>query len=265
MKLISALAVLAVLVPSAAFADGTLMLKANPTDADGRITIGDVFDGATPGQDGIVLGYRNAASTVLDAATVQMVAARNGLSWDNPRGLRRIIVSAGSNGSAPLAAMPAAASALPASATVAAVAQAPAKGVDALVFAHAMNAGDVVQPDDMTYAKVPAVSGDVPSDASTVIGKAVRYPVREGAVIHASALMAQVVIKRADSVKVTWLASGISLSVTGIAQKDAAAGDAIQVQNPTSKKMIDAVVIGPGEAVAGPGADPYRSRTIASR
>jgi len=244
------------MIPAAAFA-GPLTLKPSPSDADGRITVGDVFDGADPAQAGIVLGYRNGTSAVLDAATVQMVTARNGLSWDNPRGLRRIIVTSGTDGSAPADAAPQ----VTASSQTSAVS---GKAVEALVFSHAMNAGQIVQADDMTFARVPAASGDMPSDAASVIGKAVRYPVREGAVIRLSALSQPTVIHRAEPVKVTWSSGALSLSVTGTAQKDAGVGDAIQIENPASKKMIDAIVTGPGEALAGPDADRLRSRMFLS-
>ena len=138
------------------------------------------------------------------------------------------------------------------------------KAVEALVFSHSMNAGDIVQADDMTFAKVPAGGGDMPRDASSIIGKAVRYPVREGSVIRMSALGQPTVVHRADPVKVTWSSGALSLSVTGTAQKDAAIGDVVQIENPASKKMIDAVVTGPGEALAGPAADQLRSRMFLS-
>lgn len=247
------------MAPATAFA-GALTLKAAPSDADGRVTVGDVFDGADPGQAGIVLGYRTTNAAVLDAATVQMVTARNGLTWDNPRGLRRIIVTAGADGSAP-------SDAAPQTVPQAAVDGAPAitsKAVEALVFSHSMNAGQIVQADDMTFAKVPAAAGDTPSDASSIIGKAVRYPMREGAVIRLSALSQPTVVHRTEPVRVTWSSGALSLSVTGTAQKDAGVGDAIQIENPASKKMIDAVVTGPGEALAGPAADRLRSRLFLS-
>lgn len=253
-KAFGGIALLALLLPSLALADGVLVLKAAPTDGDGRVTVGDVFDGATPAQSQVVLGYRNAATTVLDAATVQGVAARNGMTWDNPRGIRRIIVAAGVDGSAPTA-----------EAVQPVSAAAPAgKAVDALVYSHAMNAGDVVQADDLTFAKVPAISGDVPGDARSIIGKVVRFPIREGAVVHRSELTSPTVVKRAESVKVTWATNGLALSMTGMATKDAAIGDVIQIQNPTSKKMIDAIVTAPGEALAGPAADQLRSRMLIS-
>ncbi len=191
-------ALAALLLPSMACA-GTLVLKASPTDADGRVTIGDVFDNAGAGAR-VVIGYRNAGNAVLDAATVQMLASRNGMYWDNPRGQRRIIVTEGADGTDPFSEV------------------APAAAVAPVAAAPAPLTAPVVQ-------------------------------VRKIAVV-----------KRSEPVKVTWAAKGMALTVTGIATRDAAVGDAIQLQNPTSKKMIDAVITGPGEALAGPAADQFRSR-----
>lgn len=182
-----------------AFAN-TLVLKASPTDSDGRITVSDVFDNAGAGAN-VVIGYRNGATAVLDAATVQMLTTRNGLYWDNPRGQRRITVSEGADGGA-----------------------------------------------DPFAAAAPAPVQQTVAQTSAPVA-----PVRKLAVV-----------KRAEPVKVTWATKGMALTVTGIATKDAGIGDAVQLQNPTSKKMIDAVITGPGEALAGPAADQFRSRQLLS-
>lgn len=203
MKLASVLASLMLFAPSIACA-GTLVLKASPTDSDGRVTLGDVFDNAGAGAR-VVVGYRNAGNAVLDAATVQMLASRNGMYWDNPRGQRRIIVTEGADGGDPFGDAAPAAAVSPVAAAPAPLAAAP-------------------------VAQVRKVA----------------------------------VVKRSEPVKVTWAAKGMALTVTGIATKDAAIGDAVQLQNPTSKKMIDAVITGPGEALAGPAADQFRSRQLLS-
>ena len=44
----------------------------------------------------------------------------------------------------------------------------------------------------------------------------------------------------------------------------AAAGEAVNVQNPASRKVIQAVAIGPGEAAIGPSAGLARSQQFAS-
>ena len=71
-----------------------------------------------------------------------------------------------------------------------------------------------------------------------------------------------VVVHRSEIIDVTWSASGLALTMSGVAQRDAAAGESVSVQNPASKKMIDAVITGPGHAVAGPDADHYRAAAL---
>lgn len=176
-----------------------LVLKSNVTDGDGRITLGDVFDNA--GQaSGVLLGYRKGATAVLDAAIVQTIAARNGLYWDNARGLRRIIVAAGP---------------------------------------------ETASGDPQPLATID----DTPGNSS-------------GARLQMTS--APLAVKRSEMVAVTWTQNGLSLTLSGIAQKDGAIGDVIQVQNTASKKLIDAVITGPGRAVSGPAAAQIRSQTYLS-
>ena len=178
----------------------TLSLKSSVTDGDGRITIGDVFDNAGASAD-VLLGYRQGATAVLDAAIVQTIAARAGAYWDNPRGLRRIIVANGqetSSANAPL------------------------------------------------LATIPNGQPNAPVNAGW------------------SQPSTPVAVKRAQMVSVTWTQNGLSLTMSGLAQKDGAIGDVVQIQNPASKKLIDAVITGPGTAVAGQAATQMRNQTFLS-
>ncbi|MDC7677334.1 flagellar basal body P-ring formation chaperone FlgA [Asticcacaulis machinosus] len=228
--------------PTLAMADNMLVLKAAPSDSDGRITLGDVFDYADGASD-VVLGVRSGATAVLDAAQVQAIARQNGYYWTNPKGLRRIIVAQGADSSAP------------APQVVRSAAKAPAgKMAEALTFTRSLNTGDVVQPSDIAYQPVQAHLAGANVSPQDIIGKSARYPLREGAVVRAGDLSNPVVVKKSQSVKVVWTVGGINLSMTGLAQKDGAAGDVIQVLNPTSKKTVDAVITGPGTAAAGPAA-----------
>ena len=70
---------------------GPVTLKANPVDADGQITLGDVFDGAGPAS-GVVVGARSGPSAVFEAGQLQAMARQAGLDWANPTGLRRVVV-----------------------------------------------------------------------------------------------------------------------------------------------------------------------------
>lgn len=201
MKVLAALSVILLAVPALANAQTSpapLVLKSSVTDGDGRITLGDVFDNAGQASD-VLLGYRQGSTAVLDAAIVQSIAARNGVFWDNARGLRRIIVAAGpetSSGNAPQLAT-------------------------------------ITGPQSPANWGQPSISGPV-------------------------------AVKRSEMVSVTWTQNGLSLTLSGPAQKDGAIGDVIQVQNPSSKKMIDAVVTGPGRAVSGQAATQIRNQTFLS-
>lgn len=81
------------LVAGAALA-GPVTLKVNPEDADGQVTLGDVFDGAGAAA-GIVVAQRAGPSVVLDAAQLQAQARQSGLQWANETGLRRVVVRRG--------------------------------------------------------------------------------------------------------------------------------------------------------------------------
>jgi flagella basal body P-ring formation protein FlgA len=70
---------------------GPVSLKSNPVDADGAVTLGDVFDGAGPAA-GVVVGRRSGPSVVFEAGQLQAMARQAGLDWSNPNGLRRVVV-----------------------------------------------------------------------------------------------------------------------------------------------------------------------------
>ncbi|HTN40485.1 MAG TPA: flagellar basal body P-ring formation chaperone FlgA [Asticcacaulis sp.] len=201
MKIFAALTALLLLSATLAHAQtapNPLLLKTSVTDGDGRITLGDVFDNAGQASD-VLLGYRQGATAVLDAAIVQSIAARNGVHWDNARGLRRIIVAAGPE----------------------------------TVSGHTPQLATITGPQGAASWAQPSVSGPI-------------------------------AVKRSEIVAVTWTQNGLSLTLSGPAQKDGAIGDVIQVQNPSSKKMIDAVVTGPGQAVSGQSAAQIRTQTYLS-
>lgn len=69
-------------------------LKANPVDDDGRVTLGDIFDGAGGAAD-IVVARRVGPSVVMEAGQLQALARQAGLDWVNPNGLRRVAVRQG--------------------------------------------------------------------------------------------------------------------------------------------------------------------------
>lgn len=223
----------ALVLAAPAFA-GPVTLRAEVNDADGRVTLGDLFEGAGGASD-VLVANRTGATVVLDARAVQVMAHRAGLQWDNPQGFRRIMVRAG-GGSAPATSAPAA-----------------ARGnVEVLAYARSLGVGEIVQPQDLVWAKAVGAPSDAPRDADQLIGLAAKRPLREGALASTRDVTAPLVIKAGEMVTVTWSDGYVTLTMQGKALKTAALGDTLNIQNPVSKKVIEAVATGPGSAVAGP-------------
>ena len=242
-----ALALAALAAPALA---GPVSLLPDPTDDDGRVTLGELFDDAGAAS-GVVVGQRLGATAVFEASQIQAAARRAGLDWANPQGLRRIVVREGG-------ALPADASARPAAATVA---SRPGATVEVLTYARSLAAGDIVQPADVVWSTVQAHQAPAggPQDADQVVGLSAKRALRAGAVVTSRDLASPQVIARNDMVEVAYISGGVELTVTGKATRDASAGEAVPVLNTQSGRTIDAVAVGPGRAVAGPAAQMARA------
>ena len=246
-------AFLLLLLAGAAFAGTPVELRDTPQSSGTRITLGDLFDnaGGAAGVSVATVGD-GAHNTVLDAGAVQRIAHMHGLDWANPSGFRRLVVQTGDGSEREETAAPARAGG--------------DKTVDALTFARNLATGEVIRPEDVLWTKVQAhlVPADAPGDPKQVIGLTTRHTEREGVVIASHDLIAQKVIKKDEIVSVIYDVDGVTLKLQGKALADAAAGDVVQVLNTQSKKTIEAVATGPGEAVTGPQADSLKSRRFAS-
>lgn len=196
------LGAIAAIAFAGAAAAGPVTLKANPVDADGQVTFGDLFDGAG-GAANVVVGRRLGPSVVFEAGQLQSLAMQSGLQWANPSGLRRVVVR------------------------------------------------NAALSPDASAATVTAAGVAAPAPAP--VRPAVATPLR------VTAAAAERVISRNDMVEVAYEVGGVRLAVIGRAQGNAAAGQPVAVQNLQSHRMIDAVAIGPGQAVAGPAAQTARA------
>ncbi len=240
----------AALLASAALAAQPVALKPAPTDDDGTITLGDLFEGAGEASSSVVgPGPKAGGSVVLEAARVQAAARAAGLAWANPSGLRRISVrgAAWSASSAPVLA-----AASPARA-------AQAGSAEVLTYARSLNAGAVVTAEDLTWSVAPRAPIDPPQDAEDAIGLAVRKPVRAGAPVSGRDLVVARAIAKNDTVSVHYKAGPVSLMMQGKALTSAALGETVRILNPQSKSVIEAVAAGPGVAVVGPQAAALKS------
>jgi len=233
----------ACLSSTGASAGTPVTLRPDPSSGP-AITLGDLFNGAgSVARVTVGAGAPAGLNAVLDAGQVQQIAHMNGLDWANPAGIRRIIVHGG-------------AVAPESGPAVSAV-----KTVEVLTYARSLAAGEVVQPGDLTYAKVPAFQApqDGPRDAAEIIGKAARRPLRSGTAVASLDVTAAQVIKRDDMIDVAFHAEGMTLTLQGKALGAAAIGETLNVMNLNSKKVIQAVAVGPDQAVVGPEAEQIKS------
>jgi flagella basal body P-ring formation protein FlgA len=226
-----ALSIAALLIATPALAGTSVSLRSDTTDADGRITLGELFDGAGAASD-VVVASRMGPSAVLDAGAVQIAARRAGLDWANSNGVRRIIVRQGSD--AGLAG------------------GAPRGNVEVLAYARSLATGEMVQPEDLVWVKMAASPSDAPRDADAVIGMTVKRPLRQGSAASLRDVSTPQVIKAGDIVAVTYEDAGVALTLQGKAMAAGAIGESLMVQNTASKKIIETVVTGPGSTAVGP-------------
>jgi flagellar basal body P-ring formation protein FlgA len=185
------------------------------------------------------------------------VARRAGLDWDNAQGLKTLVVHGG-----PV---------LPPSAgrSVAAAPTSAVRGnVEVLTWARDIATGETVAPEDLIWSKAALAPSDTPRDPEAIVGLAARRPLRAGAAALRHDVSAPVIIKAGDMITVIYQAEGISLALQGKALGAAGVGETLNVENTVSKKTIQAVATGPGQAVVGPQAEGLRaarSTRIASR
>jgi flagella basal body P-ring formation protein FlgA len=236
-------------------------LAAHPTSRGAQITLSDLFEGVEgPAADIVVgTGARVGGAAVLDAGDVQLAAHRAGLDWDNARGVRRIVVEGGApdvqvqkvvTRSQP------ARSATVTRASAVRAAQAP-KTVQLLAYTRNIAAGEPVSDTDVNWADVIASESPYDSvmDPDMLVGKVARRPLRAGAPALKRDIVGAKIIHRDEIVSVVFRDEGMRLSLHGRAMTDAAAGESVQVMNLASKKILEAVAVGPGEALVGPDAD----------
>jgi flagella basal body P-ring formation protein FlgA len=223
-------ALAALLIATPALAGQAVSLRSDTTDADGRITLGELFDGAGAASD-VVVATRVGSSAVLDAGAVQIAARRAGLDWSNTTGVRRIIVRQGSDNG---------------------LAGASRGNVEVLAYARSLATGEMVQPEDLVWIRAAAGPSDAPRDADDLIGMTVKRPLRQGAAASLRDVSTPQVIKAGDIVAVTYEDDGVALTLQGKAMAAGAVGESLMVQNTASKKIIETVVTGPGSTAVGP-------------
>jgi flagellar basal body P-ring formation protein FlgA len=115
------------------------------------------------------------------------------------------------------------------------------------VLNRAVLRGDVVQAGDISFERRRRSDiSDALSDPQRIVGYAAKRALPRGLMLRDQDLQRAELVERNSTVNMTFEQPGIQLSMRGRAMQAGTLGDTIQVQNINSKKIVEAVVKGPG-------------------
>lgn len=113
-----------------------------------------------------------------------------------------------------------------------------------VVASRALARDTVLAPGDVRLANAPlgAVPAGALHDTGLAVGRLLRRPVDEGQAIVVPLLAAPAVVRRGQQVSVEARTGGLTVTVAGVARRDGALGDTIEVESGTSGRIVEAVV-----------------------
>lgn len=126
------------------------------------------------------------------------------------------------------------------------------------VLTRSLARGESLAATDLAIEKRPreALGADAFGEVAGASGQVAQRALSAGAVLRNGDVAPPELVLRGESVTIVFETSGVSLSLTGIANESGRLGSSISVLNPTSKKVLQALVIGPGRVAIGPGRAP---------
>lgn len=121
--------------------------------------------------------------------------------------------------------------------------------VEVATVAHAVERGAILKDADIVFERRPRmrVGDDVITDRADAVGLAARISLQPGQPLRAAQLMKPELIKRNEQVTLVYQVPGIMLTVRGKAKEAGALGDVVAVLNEQSKRVVQGIVVGPGQ------------------
>jgi flagella basal body P-ring formation protein FlgA len=116
------------------------------------------------------------------------------------------------------------------------------------VLAYAVNRGDVISQTDIEW-RTQEVSRDLVGyviDEKKIIGKEARKHLRSGNPLRSSDLISPQIIDRGQAVDLVARSSGLIVNMQGKALSNGAEGDRLLVQNLSSGKKVEGLVMAGG-------------------
>ena len=121
--------------------------------------------------------------------------------------------------------------------------------VEVPVLVRAFNRGDIIRTADVAFERRPRseVATDTLLGQENIVGFAARQSLRAATSLRRSDLIRPQIVKREEPVTIVYEVPGILLTLRGKAMEGGAHGDTINVMNPQTKRVVQAVVSGPGK------------------
>jgi flagella basal body P-ring formation protein FlgA len=120
------------------------------------------------------------------------------------------------------------------------------------VLARPMRPGEVIGQGDVAWTSVRhgRLDPNAVTELAQILGQTPRRPLQAGRPIRMGQIHAPVLVPKGSLVPVTVRRPNMVLTAQGRAKEDGARGEVIRIINLKSKKIIEAVVSGPGRAAA---------------
>lgn len=119
-----------------------------------------------------------------------------------------------------------------------------------LVAKHAIVPDQVISEDDVDFAEYDTrhlYSGFF-KDKNLVIGQTTSHTIPEGAVLNKKNIHSPFLVHRNQEVDLVAKANTVEVTMKGISKSDGGMNDSITAYNPSSKKILNAIVIGVDKA-----------------
>lgn len=116
----------------------------------------------------------------------------------------------------------------------------------AITVDHPIERGEILKASDLVMTRRPKTEGPTLADVAAVAGLSARHELRPGQPLRDADLMKPRIVQQNDAVTIVYEAPGFTLTLRGRAQEAGALGDTIGILNEQSKRVVQAVVSGPG-------------------
>ncbi len=133
------------------------------------------------------------------------------------------------------------------------------------VLMRSLNRGETIAAEDLTIERRPreAVPADAQGIAAPVAGQVAQRSLSAGSILRSGDVAPPDLVARGDAVTIVYETPGVVLSLRGIANEGGRLGATVSVVNSASKKVLQAVVTGPGRVSVGPAPLPGRQASAA--